>query len=277
MTSIISQMKNNISYKIQTLVSNPDADAFAAKQEEAKKRQAEREAREKESAERLERQKKKTKRESEILLKQEPGVDRIDSIYTKTNKDGEEEEYVDVVWKPWKDGRQDKNFVTKKRDFDAFVNSVDPELLKTLYANYEKSQEEAKRRVEKANFSVGRMAKTTASNFWSIFSSILLVLIGILSASLATNLNLYKHWLYRLLYAIFAYRYWFLVLPYVLLYRWAYLKKQPVFYSLIPLVPLRFENRFLSQFYSWLSYKPDDEITAQKEWLTWKKEHEEKE
>jgi hypothetical protein len=275
MASIIQQMKNNIAFKINSLVSNPEADAYAAKEAENKKRKAERDLAEKESAERLARQRAKSKRESEILLKTNPGVDRIESIYTKTNDAGDEEDFVDVSWKPRADGTRDKNFVTKKRDFDSFVNSVDPELLKTLYATYEQEQKDAQRRVEKANFSVARMTKTTFSNFWSIFSAVLKVLIGILAASLATNLNLYKPWLYRILYAIFAYRYWFLVLPYVFLYRWAYLKKQPVFYSLIPLVPLRFENRFLSQFYSWLSYKPDDEIASQKEWLQWKKEHEE--
>lgn len=272
MSSIIQQMKNNVAYKVHTLVSNPDAEAHAQKEAEAKKREAERAAAEKETAERIARQKARTKKESERLLKSEPGLNRIESLYTKV-VDGDDVEYVEVSWKPWKDGRQDKPYVAKKTDFDAFVNAVDPELLKSLYATYEKEQKRAEDRAEKANFSAGRLAKTTWETFLNLFLTILKTLLGIFGASLATNLNLYKPWPYRLLYAIFGFLFWFIVIPYVLLYRWAWLKKQPKFYALIPLVPLRFENRFLAFFYSWLSYKPDAEIEAQKEWLALSPSH----
>lgn len=276
MTSIIQQMKNNINYKINTFISNPEADKFAKEEAERKKKEEQRALVEKQTAERLVRQKAKSKNESDKLLKSEPGIDKIESIFTKLNpKTDEEEEYVDVSWKLWSDGRKDDNYVAKKKDFDEFVNSVDPEFLKTLYKNYEEAQKEAEERAEKANFSSQRFVKTTWNTFLSIFFSVIKFLLGILAVSFAVNLNLYKSWQYRLLYAIFAYRFWFIVIPYVLFYRWAWLKKKPKFYSLIPLVPLRFENYFLSQFYSWLSYKPDDEIEAQKEWVTWQKEQDE--
>jgi hypothetical protein len=277
MASIIQQMKNNLVFKVNSMISNPEADAYAKKQEEEKNKEAERAAREKETAERMARQKAKSKKETEKLLKTEPGIHRIESIYTKPDKDGDDEEYVDVSWKPWPNGNKDANYNAKKRDFDALVNSVDAELLKTLYATYEKEKKQAEERARKANFSVQRLAKTSWDTFLSIFFSTVKILLGILAVSFATNLNLYKQWPYRLLYAIFAYRFWFVVIPYVLLYRWAWLKKQPKFYSLIPMVPLRFENRLMAQFFSWLSFKPDDEINAQREWITWKKEQDKEE
>lgn len=276
MASIIQQMKKNVMFKFNNLISNPEADAYAKKEEDIKKKEAEQAVNEKLTTERIERQKTKSKKESEKLLKTDPGVHRIESIYVKQNKQGDDEEYVDVSWKAWPNGNKDNNYVAKKKDFDAFVNSVDPELLKGLYVTYEREQKNAEERVKKANFSVERLAKTSWDTFLSIFFATVKILLGILAVSFATNLNLYKQWTYRLLYAVFAYRFWFVVIPYVLLYRWAWLKKQPKFYSLIPLVPLRFENRLMAQFFSWLSYKPDDEIDAQREWLTWKKERESK-
>ncbi len=273
MSSIITAMKNKVAYKVNQLVSDPEAEEFAKEAADRKKKEEERLAKEKASAERLARQKAKSKKETEKLLKSDPGVDKIEQIYTKQNLDGEDEEYVDVSWKPYADGRKDANYTVKKVEFDALVNTVDPEFLKQLYADYEKRQKQAEERQEKANFSTKRMAKHTWETFWSIFRKVIGILLGILAASLAVNLNLYKHWPYRVLYAVFAYFYWYLVIPYVFLYRWFWLGKQPKFYSLLPLVPLRFENRYMAQFYSWLSYKPDDEIESQKEWLTWKKEH----
>lgn len=256
------------------LVSDPEAETFAKEAAEKKKKEEERIAKEKASAERIARQKTKTKKETEKLLKSDPGVDKIEQIYTKQLPDGEEEEYVDVSWKPYTDGRKDTNYTVKKTEFDALVNTVDSEFLKQLYADYDTRQKQAKEREEKANFSTKRMAKQTWETFWSIFRKVIGILLGILAASLAVNLNLYKHWPYRILYAVFGYFYWYLVIPYVYLYRWFWLGKQPKFYSLLPLVPLRFENRYVAQFYSWLSYKPDDEIESQKEWLTWQKEQE---
>ncbi len=267
-------MKNKVAYKVNQLVSDPEAEKFAKEAGEKKKKEEEKKAREKANSERLERQKGKNKQEAEKLLLYEPGVKKIERIYTEKSEEGDDIDYVEVSWKSWSDGRKDPNYISKKSEFDALVNSVNPDLLKEFYGEYDKRQKEEAERITKANFSTKRLATITWKTFWDIFGKVILILLGILAASLAVNLNLYKSWLYRILYAVFAYRYWFVVIPYVYLYRWAWLGKKPKFYSLLPLVPLRLEGNLLPKLYSWMSYKPDDEIDSQREWLTWKKEQE---
>lgn len=125
---------------------------------------------------------------------------------------------------------------------------------------------------QRANFSVTRMLSTITQTTLSVFITFILVLVAILGASLATNLNLYKSWPYRIFYAIYGFLFCFVVIPYVLLYRWWWKEKRPRFYSLIPLMPYRFDHPWMAQFFSWMSYKPDDLVDSLKEWQTWKQE-----
>jgi len=87
-----------------------------------------------------------------------------------------------------------------------------------------------------------------------------------LGASLAVNLNIYKNWAFRLLYAVYGAIFCAIVIPYVLGYRWAFLGKKPKFYSLIPLFPYHWDSRVMQILFGWISYRPDDDIYNLLEW-----------
>ena len=130
-------------------------------------------------------------------------------------------------------------------------------------------QEEAKRQAEKENstFSIFRLIGTIAGTFFGILFIFCLFFLAILGASLATNLNLYHSAPYRIFYAIYGFLFFFLVIPYVLGYRWFWKGKRPKFYSLIPMIPYHLDNRWAALLFSWLSYRPDDQIECLKEWI----------
>lgn len=99
-----------------------------------------------------------------------------------------------------------------------------------------------------------------------IFAVFIILGLCILGASLATNLNVYHSAPYRIFYAIYGFFFFFLVVPYVLGYRWWLQGKKPKFYALIPLVPYRFNHQLTAFLLSWMSYKPDNQIDLLKEW-----------
>ena len=101
------------------------------------------------------------------------------------------------------------------------------------------------------------------SGWFVLFVLSLLVVLG---ASLASNLNIYRDWPFRLLYAIYGGLFFFLVIPYTLFYRWAWLQKRPRFYALIPLFPYHWDGRIAQLLLSWMSFRPDDAIGALREW-----------
>ena len=115
-------------------------------------------------------------------------------------------------------------------------------------------------------FSISRLLGKILGTTVSILAVFLLIVFGVFGSSLATNLNLYHTAPYRVLYAIYGFVFFFLVIPYVLLYRWWWKGKQPRFYSLIPLVPYHFDNYYAGILLSWMSYMPDDRIDSLKEW-----------
>lgn len=119
---------------------------------------------------------------------------------------------------------------------------------------------------ERATFDVGRGAGRVLSTVMQIVGYFLLVILGIFGSSLATNLNVYHDWPIRLLYAVYGFLFFWLVIPYVLLYRWYWKGLRPRLYSVIPLVPYHFDNYYAALFFSWMSYKPDDVIPELKEW-----------
>ncbi len=126
--------------------------------------------------------------------------------------------------------------------------------------------EAAKQRAEQSTFSMKRFLSTSAGAFVSVLIVFLLVAGGIYGASLATNLNVYRTWPYRLLYAIYGFVFFPIVIVYVLGYRWFWQGKRPVFYALLPLIPYYMNRPWMAQFFSWLTYKPDNTIFTLQEW-----------
>lgn len=124
---------------------------------------------------------------------------------------------------------------------------------------------------KKENFSVVNMIGQILGIVIQIVTAFLILVFMVYGSSLATNLNLYHSAPYRVLYAIYGFLFFFAVIPYCLLYRGWWKGKKARFYSLIPLVPYHFDNRWAGILFSWMSYKPDDRIEALKEWELEKK------
>lgn len=120
---------------------------------------------------------------------------------------------------------------------------------------------------ERETFESGRLLKRVFGTIGTILLVFLFIVLGVYGASLATNLNIYRNIWYRLLYTIYGFLGFFIVIPYVLLYRWWWNGKKPRFYALIPLVPYHIDNRIAQSLFSWLSFRPDDQMNALKEWI----------
>ena len=113
---------------------------------------------------------------------------------------------------------------------------------------------------ERKTFSVKRLFSRAFSITGKVVGVFLVIALCIFSASLATNLNVYRALPYRVLYAIYGAIFFFVVIPYVLLWRWAYQHKLPRFYALIPLFSTPFENPIAATLLSWFTFEPDDEM-----------------
>jgi hypothetical protein len=123
------------------------------------------------------------------------------------------------------------------------------------------SKKPAKQIPEDRNiFSVQRMFRRAFGVTGQILNIFIFVALGIFGASLATNLNVYRDWPYRVLYLIYGFVFFFIVIPYVLLWRWAYLKQRPRFYSLFPIIGMHFDHPMTAAMFSWLSFKPDADM-----------------
>ena len=115
-------------------------------------------------------------------------------------------------------------------------------------------------------FSVARvMSNSLTLGLTIAIIFILIFLLGI-SASYAVNLNVYKPVPYRILFAVYGFLYAIIVFPYVLLYRWFWLKKRPSYYGFIPIIPRFFTNKTVQFLLGWLTYKPDNSIWDLEEW-----------
>ena len=142
-----------------------------------------------------------------------------------------------------------------------------------------KSEEDKKKSAEDAARLKKQIeeAERNKFDFWRLIQGILSTTVGIVTtflifaaavwgSSLATNLNVYRDWPYRLLYAIYGFVFFFVVIPYVMLYRWFWKGLKPRYYALIPLIPYHFDHPLTAFLFSWLSFRPDDQINALKEW-----------
>lgn len=148
-----------------------------------------------------------------------------------------------------------------------YTQALKDKNLEKKKAENDKKEEEKKAAEERAKFSFSRLFGTVFGTFLTIFLIFLLFFSAVLGSSMATNLNLYRSLPFRIFYAIYGFVFFFLVIPYVLGYRWFWKGHKPKFYSLIPIIPYHLDNRFTAFLFSWLSYKPDDQIDSLKEWI----------
>lgn len=124
-----------------------------------------------------------------------------------------------------------------------------------------------KEAADRKQFKFTRLFGTVFGSLMTIMLIFFLFFGAVLGSSLATNLNLYRPILYRILYAIYGFMFFYIVIPYVLGYRWFWKGKRPRFYSLIPIIPYHLDNRWTAFLFSWLSFKPDDQVYSLKEWM----------
>lgn len=122
------------------------------------------------------------------------------------------------------------------------------------------AEKKAREDAERNTFSVKRMLKRALTVTNSVLTTFLIVALGIFGASLATNINVYKPFPYRILYLIYGFVFFFVVIPYVLLWRWLYQKKRPRFYALFPIIGMHLDNPTTAALFSWLSFKPDADM-----------------
>jgi len=125
---------------------------------------------------------------------------------------------------------------------------------------------------ERNKFDIWRLIQRIFSTTIGIITTFIVFAAAVWGSSLATNLNIYRDWPYRILYAIYGFLFCFIVIPYTMLYRWFWKGKKPRYYALIPLIPYHLDHPFMAFLFSWLSFKPDDQITALKEWEKEQKE-----
>ncbi len=146
----------------------------------------------------------------------------------------------------------------------------DDELV-SLKADLASGVAEAKRKTEiyqdgRENFSVWGIIGQASKIIFSMVGIFVILSFGLFGASLATNLNIYKPTPFRVLYAIYGFLFFYVVIPYVLLYRWWWLGKKPRFYALLPLIGQRFDNHQAGILLGWMSFRPDDLVDSLKEW-----------
>jgi uncharacterized membrane protein YdbT with pleckstrin-like domain len=139
---------------------------------------------------------------------------------------------------------------------------------KEAEAKKEAAEKAEKERIEKerSEFSFGRLFGRILNTVLIIVLIALLVSGAVYGASLATNLNVYKTAPFRIIYAIWGFFFFWVVIPYVWIYRRFWLGKIPRFYAILPLVPYRFNHPFVARFFDWITYNPI-EVDELKEWI----------
>jgi hypothetical protein len=152
----------------------------------------------------------------------------------------------------------------KEREAAAYKKGLDE-----VEAKKKQKEQEAEDRKARSEFRPGRFFAKFASTLTTVLAWFFTFSGAIYGAHLATNLNLYRSWPYRLLYAIYGFVFFPIVIGYVLGYRWWWKGKKPQYYSLLPMIPYFINHPMLAYLFSWLSYKPDDAIKSLEEWKTW--------
>jgi cation transport ATPase len=155
---------------------------------------------------------------------------------------------------------------TKKAASQAIINKEaqakkEAETKKAAEENAEKERIQK----ERAEFSIGRMIGRIFKIIAIVVCVALLIIGSLYGASLATNLNVYKSAPFRVIYAIWGFFFFWVVIPYVWIYRRFWLGKSPRFYAIMPLVPYRFDHWFMNKFFDWITFNPL-EVDELKEW-----------
>ena len=119
---------------------------------------------------------------------------------------------------------------------------------------------------EQDTFSVKRLLAKALGYAVTIFTILFILFLLGVGSSLAVNLNIYKPVPFRILYAIYGALFAIVVIPYTLLYRWAYKGKAPKYYGFIPLIPRFFIHKPVQFLLGWLTYRPDAQMWDLEEW-----------
>ena len=127
--------------------------------------------------------------------------------------------------------------------------------------------EKFKSDAEKDEFNVTRLLKNAFNNGISYVILAVVIFVLLLGSSMAVNLNMYKPMPFKILYAIWGFLFGLIVVPYVLIYRWYWLGKQPRYYGFLPFIPGFFVRPITQFVFGWLTYKPDDLMGETQEWI----------
>lgn len=119
---------------------------------------------------------------------------------------------------------------------------------------------------QRDTFSIGRLF-ANATNYTITIASITIgIFICMIGSSMAVNLNVYRSYPYKIVYAIFGFIFSLVVIPYVVGYRWLYKGKKPRYYGFLPFIPQYFKNYYIQMLFGWLTYRPDEQIWELQEW-----------
>ena len=127
----------------------------------------------------------------------------------------------------------------------------------------EKFQNDAK----KDEFSISRLLSNAAGRAIGFIILGTLLFLACLGSSMAVNLNMYKSTPFKVLYAIYGFMFGFVVVPYVLIYRWWWLGKQPAYFGFLPFIPGFFVRPQVQFLLGWLTYKKDPHMGDTQEWI----------
>jgi hypothetical protein len=143
------------------------------------------------------------------------------------------------------------------KEGDAFTGNITDETQKAKAVKLDKTND---------NFDLGSLILKTISYMLTVLFFLLIIFFLSLGSSMAVNLNVHKPLAYKIFYMIYGFLFGLIVVPYVLLYRWFWLKKKPEYYSFIPLIPRFFVNPHIQFLLGWLTYKPINTIVKLEEW-----------
>lgn len=143
------------------------------------------------------------------------------------------------------------------KEGDIFTGNISEDSIKEKEVKEDKTQDK---------FELGSLLYNTLSYTFTVMMTLLFFFILSLGSSMAVNINVHKPLAYKILYAIYGFLFGFIVIPYVLLYRWWLKGHKPVYYGYLPLIPRFFINPTVQFLLGWLTYKPEKSIESLEEW-----------
>jgi hypothetical protein len=93
-----------------------------------------------------------------------------------------------------------------------------------------------------------------------------LLIVSLMSASYAVNLNIYRPWPQRLFYAVYGFLFSIFSFPYIVFYRSWYLGHSIPSYGVLPLFETEEASPFTKSFLPFLVFARDEHIDDMKEW-----------